>query len=165
MGTPTGPAYELRLERLIADLAAARMELLAAVDALPPALESTRLANDWSLGQMIAHLGYWAGWATEAIHLAEQGRLGEHDDVDVDEDERNAVVKRIAAQTDLPTIREREAASAEALAERLRGMDPSLLDALWSDGRSTLEQRVAESAGGHYRKHLADITRAATAGR
>lgn len=162
MGTPTGPAHELRQERLLADLAEARAELLAAADALDPAQQrAPQLVGDRSLGQVFAHLGYWAGWATQAIHEAEQGRLAQHDDPEMDEDERNNTVDRIAAQTDLDTIRAREAASVEALAERLRGLDPTLLDALWANGKDTLESLIDESGGSHYRDHAAELRRVA----
>jgi hypothetical protein len=163
VGTPIGPAYDLRLERLLADLADARAELLAAVDALSPAQEAEpRLLDEWSLGQMLAHLGYWAGWATQAIYLTEQGQLAAHDDPALDRNDRNATMARIAAQTDLPTVRAREAAAAAALAERLRGLDPELLDTIWSDGTSTLEKLIGDNAGSHYRKHVADIEAAAS---
>ncbi len=159
MGTPTGPAHELRQERLLADLAEARAELLAAVDGLSPAQQrAATLVGGCSLAQAVAHLGYWAGWATQAIHEAEQGRLAQHDP-DVDEDERNDIVARIAAQTDLDTVRAREAASVEALAERLRGLDPTLLDALWANGKDTLESLIDESGGSHYREHAAELRR------
>lgn len=165
MGTPTGPAHELRQERLLADLAAARAELLAAVDALSPAQQrAATLVRGWSLAQILAHLGYWAGWATQAIHEAEQGRLAQHDDPDLDEDERNSTVARIAAQTELDTVRAREAGSVEALAERLRGLDPTLLDALWANGKDTLESLIDESGGSHYREHAAELRRVVEGG-
>lgn len=165
MGTPTGPAHELRQERLLADLAAARGELLAAVEVLSPAQQgAAALVRGWSLAQVLAHLGYWAGWATQAIHEAEQGRLAQHDP-DLDEDERNKTVARIAAQTHLDTVRAREAASVEALAERLRGLDPTLLDALWANGKDTLESLIDESGGSHYREHAAELRRVAEGGR
>lgn len=165
MGTPTGPAHELRQERLLADLASARAELLAAVDALSPAQQrAATLVRGWSLAQILAHLGYWAGWATQAIHEAEQGRLAQHDDPDLDEDERNSTVARIAAQTELDTVRAREAGSVEALAERLRGLDPTLLDALWANGKDTLESLIDESGGSHYREHAAELRRVVEGG-
>lgn len=165
MGTPPGPAHQLRQERLLADLGGGRAELLAAVDALTVAQQrSAGLFGSWSLRELLAHLGYWAGWATQAIHLAEQGRLAEHDDPQLTRDERNLTVARIAGQTDLATVRAREAASADALAERLRGLEPELLDALWGDGASTLEHLIDINAGAHYREHASQV-RAVTGGR
>jgi hypothetical protein len=122
----------------------------------PSRLDRAGLVGDWSARELIAHLGYWAGWATQAIHMAEQDRLAEFDDPDLDVDERNAIVARTAGQADLPTVRRREEASFQALRERTERVDPELLALRW--GReSTLASLIDENGGEHYREHAAQL--------
>lgn len=142
-----------RIEALVRDLEAARGDVLARLDAVPPAaLTSAGLVGTWSGRALIAHLGYWAGHAVEVIHAIEEGRT---DEVGVDEpptDDVNATVARVAEGTDLATVRRREAASVEALVERLHRMDPRLLDTRLPDG-ATLEEAIREDGPAHYREH------------
>ena len=90
------------------------------------------------------------------IHAVETGRAAE---VGIDEpsvDERNETVARVARQTDLATARKREAASAQALLDRLAGIDPSMLSQSLPDG-ATLAQGIREDGSEHYREHTADL--------
>jgi hypothetical protein len=138
------------------DLAAARAEFLAALEALPPArLNAPGLVGEWSARELVAHLGYWAGHAVEVIHAVEGGRDAEVLDGS-SVDERNETVARIARQTDLATARKREAASARALLERLAAIDPALLSEVLPDG-ATLAQGIREDGPEHYREHTADM--------
>jgi hypothetical protein len=143
-----------RLARLIRDLTEARSELVSALDAIEPArLAQPGLAGVWSARELVAHLGYWTGNAVEAIHLTEQGRpeeFGPTDDREVDE--RNETVARVARETSLATVRRREEASFEALVERLRSLDPALLDVVLGDGGS-LERAIRGDGPSHYREH------------
>jgi hypothetical protein len=152
-----------RIRRLIDDLAAARDDLFATVDRLDPvSLTTPGLAGEWSARELIAHLGYWAGNAVETIHHVEDGRLDEIGAGALPTDETNATVARVARETDLATVRKREASSVEVLVERLRRLDPGLLDVRLPDGQS-LEAAIDEDAGAHYREH-ADGLRAALDG-
>ena len=138
------------------ELVAARAKFTAALDALEPArLSSPRLVGDWGARELVAHLGYWAGHAVEVIHAVEEGRDAEALDGPA-VDERNETVARIARQTDLATARKREAASAQALLERLAAIDPALLSELLPDG-ATLAQGIREDGPEHYREHTADL--------
>lgn len=145
--------------RLADDLVVARTALfdaLAAVEA--GSLTTPGLVGEWSARELIAHLGYWAGHAVEVIHAAEEGRIEE---VDLDApptDEMNAIVARVARETDLATVRRREAASVEALLERLRRLEPGLLAARLPDG-ATLEAGIEEDASAHYREHAGELRR------
>ena len=142
---------------LVDDLRAARDELFAGLAAVrPESMTTPGLIGSWSARDLIAHLGYWAGHAAEVIHAVEEGRA---DEVGVGEpsvDEVNETVARIARQTDLATVRKREAASVEALVERVEGLDPSLLAVRLPDG-ATLEEGIREDGPIHYREHLADL--------
>lgn len=142
---------------LVDDLRAARDELFEGLSAVrPESMTTPGLIGSWSARDLIAHLGYWAGHAAEVIHAVEEGRA---DEVGVGEpsvDEVNATVARIAAQTDLATVRKREAASVEALVERLQALDPSLLAVRLPDG-ATLEEGIREDGPIHYREHLDDL--------
>ena len=142
---------------LVDDLRAARDELFEGLSAVrPESMTTPGLIGSWSARDLIAHLGYWAGHAAEVIHAVEEGRA---DEVGVGEpsvDEVNETVARIARQTDLATVRKREAASVEALVERVQALDPSLLAVRLPDG-ATLEEGIREDGPIHYREHLADL--------
>ena len=63
---------------------------------------------------------------------------------------------RIARDTDLATVRRREAAAVEALVERLTALDPTLLAERLPDG-ATLEDGIREDGASHYREHAAGL--------
>jgi hypothetical protein len=142
---------------LVDDLRAARDDLLEGLSAVrPESMTTPGLIGSWSARELSALLGYWAGHAAEVIHAVEEGRA---DEVGVGEpsvDEVNETVARIASQTDLATVRKREAASVEALIERVKALDPSLLAVRLPDG-ATLEQGIREDGPIHYREHLDDL--------
>lgn len=143
------------------ELVTARGEFLAALAALPPERrDAGRLVGEWSLRELVAHLGYWTGHAVELIHAVEEGRADEAGVGEPSVDERNETVARIARQTDAATVRRREAASAQALLDRLARLDPSLLASRLPDGAS-LEEGVQEDSAAHYREHTAELRAAA----
>jgi hypothetical protein len=75
-------------------------------------------------------------------------------------DDVNATVARVARMADLGTARKREAASVEALLERLATVDPALLSVSLPDG-ATLAQAVGQDGAEHYAEHAADLRSAA----
>ena len=146
-----------------ADLAtaarAARTEFLDAVASLAPAQRNaTRLVGDWGLREIVAHVGYWVGTVGEALHAAEQGRAEALPHID-DVDERNAVVARVARESDLATVTKREAAAFEAFIDRLGAGDPEWLGRRIASGQ-TIEHIVQEDGIDHYREHAADLRKA-----
>ena len=146
-------------DALIADIQRERDALFAALDAVEPGSMTTPgLVGEWSGRELIAHLGYWVGHATEVIHLFELGRIEEDDLGGQTVDEVNATVARIARETPLATVRKREAASVEALVERLRTLDPALLSEVLPDG-ATLDAGIREDASDHYREHAEELRR------
>lgn len=145
------------LQALAGELTAARDEFMAALaDVEPALLTAPGLAGEWSARELLAHLGYWTGHAAEALHHAAQGRSGEFGEDDMDVDARNAVVARVAAETDLATVQKREQAAYEALLIGLERADPAWLDERVAYGDS-LEQVVRDDGPDHYREHAADI--------
>ena len=146
-----------QVQALVDDLVAARDEFLAALDDVEPSLLLTPgLVGDWSAKELIAHIGYWTGHAAEALHHAEQGRLQGFGDDEHDVDERNAIVARVAAETDLATVRKREEAAYDALLTRLLRVDPATLDDKVSYG-DTLERVIQDDGPEHYREHALDL--------
>ena len=146
-----------RVQALAEELGAARSEFLAALDDVEPdLLTAPGLVGDWSARELIAHLGYWAGHAAEALHSAEQGQLAEFGEDELDVDQRNAVVARVAAETDLATVRKREQAAYEALVTRLERVDPATLGDEVSYGDS-LERVIQDDGAEHYREHALDL--------
>ncbi|MGH2429268.1 MAG: DinB family protein [Candidatus Limnocylindria bacterium] len=142
---------------LLADLLEARAEFVAALDAVDPRLLTKPGAmGEWSVRELIAHLGYWVGHAVEAIHAVEGGWAAEFEVGDREVDARNATVARIARETDLATVRAREEASFAALVERLELLDPSLLDTRLA-GWGTLGAGIREDGAVHYREHVANL--------
>ena len=116
-----------------------------------------RLTGEWGARELVAHLGYWAGHAAEAIHAVEQGRGDEFELGDQEVEVRNETVARIARQASLATVRRREAASVEALIERLDSLDPELLEtrlAAWG----TLHDGIREDGAIHYREHADELS-------
>lgn len=151
-------------QRLIDELTAARGELLDTLDRVSPASMTTPgLVGEWSGREVIAHVGYWAGNAVEVIHAVEEGRAAEVGEGRPPTDEVNETVARVARETDLATVRKREAASVEVLVERLRRLDPSLLGARLPDG-GTLEEGIAEDGADHYRQHAEELRLALSKG-
>ncbi|HEY6608400.1 MAG TPA: maleylpyruvate isomerase N-terminal domain-containing protein [Candidatus Limnocylindria bacterium] len=122
-------------------------------------LTTPGLVGEWSARELIAHLGYWVGNAAEVIHLVEQGRADEVGAGKPPTDEVNETVARIARQTELTTVQKREAASTEALVERLRALDPALFESVLPDG-ATLAQSIREDGSEHYRDHAGALRRA-----
>jgi hypothetical protein len=147
-------------ETVIEELAAARDDFHATLAAVAPESRTTPgLIGEWSGRDLVAHLGYWAGHAVDTIHAVEEGRA---EDVGIDDppvDEVNETVVRVARGTPPATVLKREAASVEALVERLRRLDASLLAARLPDGQTLLEA-VREDGAGHYRDHAEELRRA-----
>lgn len=144
---------------LIEELTTARDDFHATLAAVAPdSMTTPGLIGDWSGRDLVAHLGYWAGHAVETIHAVEEGRAEE---VGLDEppvDDVNETVIRIARGTPPATVRKREAASVDALVERLRRLEPSLLSARLPDGATLLEVVVGDGVG-HYREHAEELRR------
>lgn len=151
------PIVDTRVQALVDELVTARDAFMAALDEIDPALlTSPGLVGVWSARELIAHMGYWAGHAGEAIHHASQDRLDEFE-VDVPSvDERNAVVARVAGETTLRTVQSREEQAFEALRERVLEIDPEWLDE-HDAGGDTLEEIVRDDGADHYREHTSDI--------
>ena len=147
-------------ETLVEELAAAREDFQATLAGVAPeSMTTPGLIGDWSGRDLVAHLGYWAGHAVETIHAVEEGRAEE---VGLDElpvDDVNETVVRVARETPAATVLKREAASVEALIERLRRLEPSILSARLPDGQTLLEA-VREDGAGHYREHAEELRRA-----
>jgi hypothetical protein len=149
-----GPEH---VQALVAELEAARGEFAAALDDVEPELLLVPgLVGEWSARELMAHIGYWTGHAAEALHSAEQGRLAEFGEDEMDVDERNAVVARVAGETDLATVRQREEAAYEAMLTRLKRVDPTMLDDRVSYGDS-LERVIQDDGAEHYREHALDL--------
>ena len=152
-----------RITELAAELEAAHGAFLAVLATLSPAqLDARQLVGEWGAREIVAHLGYWAGNAAEALHRAELGTAATFGADDLDVEARNAVVARVASETDLSTARAREAAAFEALLDRVRRADPAWLDEVTASGE-TVGFLVRDDGADHYREHAAEL-RVATAG-
>jgi hypothetical protein len=146
-----------QLQALADELTAARDEFMSALADVDPALlTAPGLAGEWSARELVAHLGYWTGHAAEALHHAAQGRTGEFGEDEMDVDQRNAVVARVAGETDLATVRKREQAAYEALLIAVQRADPAWLDERVAYGDS-LEDVIRDDGADHYREHTADL--------
>ena len=143
--------------QLADELTEARAAFVAGLDRiLAERGPDARLSGEWGARELVAHLGYWVGNVADAIHAVEDGRADEFGIGDGEVDARNETVARVARETNLATVRRREAASVEALLERLRGLDPSLLGtplASWG----SLHDGIREDGAVHYRKHAAEL--------
>jgi hypothetical protein len=145
------------VQELLHGLKAAREEFLAAIGDIDPSLRTTPgLVGDWSARELLAHVGYWTGHAAEALHRAGQGELAAYGKDELSVDDRNAVVARVAAETDYATAAKREQGAYEAFAEHLATVDTESLGECDADG-DTLEEIVAFDGADHYREHTLDI--------
>jgi hypothetical protein len=148
----------METERLLEELTAARDAFFEALAAVPSDVrEGSGLIGEWSERELIAHLGYWAGHGVEAIHAVETGRADEFGADRRPVEDVNATVARVARQTNLATVRKREAASMAAFVERLAGMDPELLSVPLPHHGLTLEQGIREDGADHYREHAEQL--------
>lgn len=146
-----------QVQALATDLVEARDAFRQALDDMDPALLTTPgLVGVWSARELVAHMGYWAGHAAEAIHLAEQGRLDEFEAEVPSVDERNEVVARVAAESDMKTVRSREELAFEAFQQRILTIDPEWLGERDADG-DTLEEIIKYDGVDHFREHTNDI--------
>jgi len=144
-------------EALADELVAARDEFRAVLATLSvDQLNAPALIGDWGVRELVAHLAYWAGHAGEALHHAEHGRADEFGEPDLSVDERNAVVARVARETDYATASAREEAAFAALLERIRRMDPARLADRVGYG-DTLTQVIRDDGADHYRGHAAEL--------
>ena len=71
-------------------------------------------------------------------------------------DERNAVVARVAGETDMKTVQSREELAFEAFRKRILTVDPEWLTERDADG-DTLEEIIKYDGADHYREHTHDI--------
>jgi hypothetical protein len=146
-------------DALAAELRRERDAFLAALSQVEPgSLTTPGLVGEWSARDLIAHLGYWVGHATEIIHAVESGRADKAGVGEPSVDEVNATVARVASTTPLATVQKREAASVEALLDRLGRLAPPLLAVVLRDG-ATLEQGIREDGAEHYREHAEELRR------
>ena len=151
-------------EDLVTASQEARSEFLQALADVPSEQrDASEVVGEWSLREIVAHLGYWVGNVGEALHAAEQGRAEELPHID-DVEERNEVVARVAREADLATATKREAAAFDAFLDRLRRADPAWL-AMRIAGGHSIEHLVQEDGIDHYREHAADLRKASEAGR
>ena len=145
------------VQELLDGLQAAREEFLVAMADIDPALRLTPgLVEDWSARDLLAHVGYWTGHAAESLHRSEQGELSEFGRDELSVDDRNAVVTRVARETDYATVASREESAYEAFVERLTTVDPESLSDRDADG-DTLEEIIGFDGAEHYREHTLDI--------
>jgi hypothetical protein len=148
---------EARRTQLLEDLAAAHDELASALARLPSdGLGRPALKGEWSVQEVVAHLGYWAGYAVEAVQAAERGTAATFGEGRPSVDEINATVARVARQSDFAAVRAREQSSFDALVARVAEMDAGLLDATLRGGE-TVERAIREDGVDHYREHASDL--------
>ena len=142
---------------LVHELEAAHGSFLAVVASLDAEqVGRPRLVGEWGLREIVAHLGYWAGSAAEALHQAELGSAAAFGQGEAAVDERNEVVARVARETDLAMVRAREEAAFGALLDRVRRADPAWLEEETGTGE-TVGFVVRDDGADHYREHAAEI--------
>jgi uncharacterized protein YyaL (SSP411 family) len=143
---------------ILDDLTAARSAFFAALDATDPGSRERGIVGTWGARELVAHLGYWAGRAVEVIRAVEDGRIEDAYRDQPPVDDVNETVARVARDADVATVRKREAASVEALAEELRRIDARLLSAPLPSG-APLERLILEDGPEHYRGHAEELLR------
>ena len=142
------------LDALIEENAAARAELMEAVDALTADQRLQTAFDEWSVKDVVAHL---AGWQEGFGHYLEQAGRGERprvpdfEDGDVDRYNHARVAESADASWEVVIGRLRAARERhEAAIRGLRALDPER----YAEGRSA--HRLA-SVAGHEREHVQQI--------
>ncbi|MGE3960519.1 MAG: DinB family protein [Dehalococcoidia bacterium] len=142
--------------RIIAAKQAARSELLAAVDGLPPERRQERWFGDWSLHEIVAHLYEWqngTAHALERIARGERPEIPDYNPADGDDPfnalaaERNQHLPWEELLAHLRAAQERHEAAVRNLVGRI---PPERFE----DGRTA--RRIADSAG-HDHEHIPPI--------
>jgi hypothetical protein len=107
----------------------------------PESMTTPGLVGEWSGRELIAHVGYWTGHATEVIHLSRSERIRMTTSGGQTVDEVNATVAADRRATHRwRRSRSAEAASVEALVSGSGHCDAALLREVLPDG-ATLEPR------------------------
>ena len=110
-------------ETLIADLVAAREELLAAVDLVPQEERPSRLVcGDWTLRDLLGHVADWEGVWVESLRQLAAGRSPQFEPVESIEAQNQAFFQARRDQSWEEAWDDLRAAH-EAMLEMLQGID------------------------------------------
>jgi hypothetical protein len=122
--------------------------LWSLLDALPPQdLAEPGLTPEWTVKDLLAHLGCWMA---EAAHALERMRLGTWERGRLDVDAKNRQFYEACRDLDMPAVK-CELWSARAMMLHAWGAVPEITP--------LAEEWFAESGPGHYREHLPDLER------
>jgi uncharacterized damage-inducible protein DinB len=142
------------LDALIEENAAARAELMQAVDALPADQRLQPAFGDWSVKDVMAHLAGWQEGMAEYLEQAGRGerpRIPDFEDGDIDRYNHSRVAESADASWELVMGRLRAARERQEAAIRgLRALEPER----YAEGRSA--HRLA-SVAEHDREHVQEI--------
>jgi hypothetical protein len=143
-----------RVDRLAAELSAARDEFSAALERVDAELLTTPgLAGDWSAREVVAHLAHWDRWATRCVEHPTTDGLASLVTGGWDVDAQNAEVAARAAGLSMEAVRDEEADAYAAFAAALAALgDDAGLDVAAPWG-GTLEIVIRENGPDHYREH------------
>lgn len=144
-------------EELLAALEARRDNFLDALSQVDADLVTVPgVMDDWSVRDLVVHVAAWAEHAVQALDLAAAGRGSEFDYSTEQTDAMNVGIKADAAATSPTQALAREEAAFTAFRERVRGLDPSLLDERLGNGDS-VEEVIRYDGPDHYAEHTGHL--------
>ena len=112
--------------------------------------------DDWSVRDLVHHLGRWCEHGSEAIDLASAGRGAEFAYSTGDTDRMNEVFLQEGRSVSPRDALEREAAAFEGFRGRIERLDESLLGTRLGNG-DTVEEVIAYDGPEHYDEHTAHL--------
>ena len=146
-----------RRDVLLAELAAARTDLLAALNDVPPELAMTPgIVGSWSARDLAVHVAFWSDHAADALALATSGRGAEFGYDASQTDAMNEDVFRDGRGLAMDDAMAREEAAFGRFHAALAGISDALLDLRLGNG-DTVEAVVRYDGADHFAEHAGQL--------
>ena len=146
-----------RIQDVLAELASEHDAFATALEAVDLELVTAPgVVEDWSVRDLVAHVGFWAEHATDALRLAAEGRGDEFAYDRAETDAMNARLLTESRETSPAVAVDREERAFDALVSALAELDPALLGLRLGNG-DTVAAVVAYDGAAHYREHTAHL--------
>jgi len=142
-----------RVDALLGQLANERAAFVAALETVDLELVTAPgVLEDWSVRDLVVHVGFWSEHAAEALSLARAGRGAEFAYDGSLTDAMNARLLAESRRTSPRAAIEREGRAYDAFATAVAALDPALLDLALGNG-DTVEEVIRYDGSDHYREH------------
>ena len=142
---------------LLAELSAARTDLLAALNDVPPELALTPgIVGSWSARDLVVHVAFWSDHAADALALATSGRGAEFVYDASQTDAMNDDVFRAGRGLAMDDAMAREEAAFRRFDAALAGIPDAMIDLRLGNG-DTVEAVVRYDGADHFAEHAGQL--------